>query len=74
MASCAGLYDVDRGSIKLSDQEVKANGLAKTSSMHGATQMIFQDLLSLNARMRVQDIVSLRFYKEAIRKRVSKCT
>ena len=65
----AGLYDVDQGSIKLFEQEVANRRTGK--EVIGARrnlQMIFQDpYSSLNARMRVQDIVAepIRFYKTA---------
>lgn len=65
----AGLYDVDRGSIKLFDQEVANKRTGKdVIDARRNLQMIFQDpYSSLNARMRVQDIVAepIRFYKTA---------
>lgn len=65
----AGLTKVDRGSIKVFGQEVtnKFNDRKRISARH-YIQMIFQDpYSSLNARMRVQDIIAepIRYYKTA---------
>ena len=65
----AGLVSTDKGSIKLFDQEVtnKSKG-ADVIEARRNLQMIFQDpYSSLNARMRVQDIVSepIHYYKTA---------
>lgn len=65
----AGLYSADSGQIKLFDTEVanKHSG-AEVIAARRNLQMIFQDpYSSLNARMRVQDIVAepIRFYKTA---------
>ena len=64
-----GLNKVDRGSIKVFGQEVtnKFND-GKRISAQRYIQMIFQDpYSSLNARMRVQDIIAepIRYYKTA---------
>ena len=64
-----GLNKVDRGSIKVFGQEVtnKFND-GKRISAQRCIQMIFQDpYSSLNARMRVQDIIAepIRYYKTA---------
>ena len=64
-----GLTKVDRGSIKVFGQEVtnKFND-GKRISAQRYIQMIFQDpYSSLNARMRVQDIIAepIRYYKTA---------
>ena len=63
----AGLISIDQGSIKLFSKEVTNN--VKTKDVFSARrnlQMIFQDpYSSLNARMRVQDIISepMQYYK-----------
>ena len=64
-----GLTKVDRGSIKVFGQEVtnKFNDRKRISARR-YIQMIFQDpYSSLNARMRVQDIIAepIRYYKTA---------
>ena len=64
-----GLNKVDRGSIKVFGQEVtnKFNDRKRISAQR-YIQMIFQDpYSSLNARMRVQDIIAepIRYYKTA---------
>ena len=64
-----GLNKVDRGSIKVFGQEVtnKFNDRKRISARR-YIQMIFQDpYSSLNARMRVQDIIAepIRYYKTA---------
>ena len=64
-----GLTKVDRGSIKVFGQEVtnKFNDRKRISAQR-YIQMIFQDpYSSLNARMRVQDIIAepIRYYKTA---------
>ena len=65
----AGLYSVDKGSVKLFGQEVANRQKGKeVIAARRNLQMIFQDpYSSLNARMRVQDIVAepIRFYKTA---------
>ncbi|MDC1248804.1 ABC transporter ATP-binding protein [Planktomarina sp.] len=64
-----GLSKVDRGSIKIFGQDV-ANKRKdqKVIAAQGDVQMIFQDpYSSLNARMRVQDIIAepIRYYQTA---------
>ena len=65
----AGLYKVDSGSVKVFDQEVANMRTGKdVIAARRNLQMIFQDpYSSLNARMRVIDIVAepIRFYKTA---------
>ena len=65
----AGLYKPDAGSIEVIGKNINKNGKAAISrSARQALQMIFQDpYSSLNARMRVLDIVAepIRFYKLA---------
>ena len=65
----AGLVSTDKGSIKLFDQEVTNKSKGKdVIEARRNLQMIFQDpYSSLNARMRVQDIVSepIHYYKTA---------
>ncbi len=65
----AGLVRTDKGSIKLFDQEVTNKSKGKdVIAARRNLQMIFQDpYSSLNARMRVQDIVSepINYYKTA---------
>ena len=65
----AGLVSTDKGSIKLFDQEVTNKSKGKdVKEARRNLQMIFQDpYSSLNARMRVQDIVSepIHYYKTA---------
>ena len=65
----AGLVSTDKGSIKLFDQEVTNKSKGKdVKEARRNLQMIFQDpYSSLNARMRVQDIVSepIYYYKTA---------
>ena len=65
----AGLVSTDKGSIKLFDQEVTNKSKGKdVIEARSNLQMIFQDpYSSLNARMRVQDIVSepIHYYKTA---------
>ncbi|MDC1184774.1 ABC transporter ATP-binding protein [Alphaproteobacteria bacterium] len=65
----AGLVSTDKGSIKLFDQEVTNKSKGKdVMAARRNLQMIFQDpYSSLNARMRVQDIVSepIHYYKTA---------
>ena len=63
----AGLISIDQGSIKLFSEEVASKD--KTKNIFNARrnlQMIFQDpYSSLNARMRVQDIIAepMQYYK-----------
>ena len=63
----AGLISIDQGSIKLFSKEVTNNDKTKdVFSARRNLQMIFQDpYSSLNARMRVQDIISepMQYYK-----------
>ena len=63
----AGLISIDQGSIKLFSEEVANNYKTKdVSSARRNIQMIFQDpYSSLNARMRVQDIIAepMQYYK-----------
>ena len=63
----AGLISIDQGSIKLFSEEVANNYKTKdVSSARRNVQMIFQDpYSSLNARMRVQDIIAepMQYYK-----------
>lgn len=63
----AGLYHPDEGQINVIGQDVSSNPRSKASlEARRAVQMIFQDpYSSLNARMRVLDIVAepIRFYK-----------
>ena len=63
----AGLISIDQGSIKLFSKEVTNNDKTKdVLSARRNLQMIFQDpYSSLNARMRVQDIISepMQYYK-----------
>ena len=63
----AGLISIDQGSIKLFSEEVANNYKTKdVSSARRNLQMIFQDpYSSLNARMRVQDIIAepMQYYK-----------
>ena len=63
----AGLISIDQGSIKLFSKEVTNNDKTKDIlSARRNLQMIFQDpYSSLNARMRVQDIISepMQYYK-----------
>lgn len=63
----AGLYHPDEGQINVIGQDVSSNPRSKASlEARRAVQMIFQDpCSSLNARMRVLDIVAepIRFYK-----------
>ena len=63
----AGLITIDQGSIKLFSKEVTNNDKTKdVFSARRNLQMIFQDpYSSLNARMRVQDIISepMQYYK-----------
>lgn len=65
----AGLYKVDSGSVKIFEQEVANMRTGKNViAARRNLQMIFQDpYSSLNARMRVVDIVAepIRFYKTA---------
>ena len=65
----AGLVSTDKGSIKLFDQEVTNKNKGRdVMAARRNLQMIFQDpYSSLNARMRVQDIVSepIHYYKTA---------
>ena len=62
-----GLISIDQGSIKLFSKEVTNNDKTKdVFSARRNLQMIFQDpYSSLNARMRVQDIISepMQYYK-----------
>ena len=63
----AGLISIDQGSIKLFSEEVANKNKTKdVSSARRNLQMIFQDpYSSLNARMRVQDIIAepMQYYK-----------
>ena len=63
----AGLHTIDKGSVKLFGQEVANKNTGKdVIAARRNLQMIFQDpYSSLNARMRVQDIVAepIRFFK-----------
>ena len=65
----AGLYQPDGGLIRVQGQDVSSKpGSAAARAARRALQMIFQDpYSSLNARMRVLDIVAepIRFYKLA---------
>ena len=65
----AGLTSIDKGSIRVFGEEITNRGRAKeVSSSQRDLQMVFQDpYSSLNARMRVQDIVAepIRYYKTA---------
>ena len=63
----AGLVSIDKGSVKLFDEEINyKHQNQKGSIIRSHLQMIFQDpYSSLNARMRVQDIIAepIQYYK-----------